>query len=93
MNQDVWYGGKTANLWYEAMEKAFTKDVNYYNKVVTLQNNFSKRLTNSKSKTSKGSSGISGSVDQSPNSPINVSPGSVEVQPGGDWQGNFEWEL
>ena len=60
MNKDVWHGGKTANTWYEAMEKAFTKDVNYYNKVVKMQNSFSKKLGESKSKTGGGSSSYSG---------------------------------
>ena len=104
MNRDVWNGGQTANKWYEAMEKSFQKDVKFYNKIVTLQNGFAKRVSSAKEKTNKSSAssesarvyaqtGIKGGVDESPNKPIPATTNSPEVQPGGEWQGGFEYYM
>ncbi len=90
MNRDVWNGGQTANKWYEAMEKSFQKDVKFYNKIVTLQNGFAKRVSSAKEKTNKGTTG---GVDESPNKPIPATTNSPEVQPGGEWQGGFEYYM
>ncbi len=37
--------------------------------------------------------GIAGAVDQSPDAAIQVQPNAPEVQPGGDWQGGFEFYM
>ena len=93
MNNNIWYGGESANKWYTRMTDVFKKDVKYYNQVVKIQNTFAKAANASKQKVSKGSSGIAGGVDTSPDKPIPASSGSPEVQPGGDWQGGFEYYM
>ena len=37
MNENYWNGGKTANTWYEALEKAYKADKSFYNKMLTVQ--------------------------------------------------------
>ena len=58
MNRDIWYGGQTANNWYQGMQKHYEADVKYGNKMKNLHKNLSKKIEMLDSKTTSSKSSI-----------------------------------
>ena len=44
MNASVWYGGDSANKWYEKANTAYKKDVNFFNNKTKLLNRLKKHI-------------------------------------------------